>query len=107
MNVSLNPYEGSLRPLPLLTNCPNGGAAGTLPAAPFATAGAVVAFVSVATATLVVPGAPEVADVVQAAGTDHPPSGTALPRPAATPPMLPPRLAPALAPPLSKADPAA
>src|SRR5258707_9698006 len=99
MKVSLNPYEGSFRPLPPLMNCPNGGATGVPLAAPCAAAGIAVALVKVATPGVVVPGT----EVVQLAGTDNPPSGTALPRPAATPPRLPPRLDPAPA----AADPAA
>src|ERR1700730_12211748 len=93
MKVSLNPYEGSFRPLPPLTNCPNGPAIGVPLAAPGAAAGtAVVALVNVATPGVAAPGT----EVVQPAGTDNPPIGIALPSPAATPPTPPPRVAPAL-----------
>src|ERR1700722_15352525 len=99
MKFSRNPYEGSFRPLPPLMYCPNGGGTGVPLAAPCAAAGtAVVALVKVATPGVVVPGT----EVVQPAGTDNPPSGTALPSPAATPPRLPPRLDPAP----GRADPA-
>src|SRR5882757_349704 len=85
MKVSLNPYEGSFRPLPPLTNCPNGPAIGVLLAAPCVAAGIAVALVRVATPGVVAPGT----EVVQPAGTDNPPNGTALPSPAATPPRPP------------------
>lgn len=84
MNVSRCPYAGVRRPLPALTNCPNGGATGILlPTAPSA-----AAEIEVALPIAVTPWPAGAVAEVQLTGTDNFPIGTELPSPPATPPTL-------------------